>query len=138
MSIIWRLAKLAAWILGGLLVLNLVLSLFGIGFTVLGTVSGVAKRTLDADNVLRSYEWFFNTHAQYEVRRAQLKEFIAYMDDEPDPSAKRVLRVELSAIRLVCNDLAARYNAESKKLNRKIFKDGQQLPDQLNQGACQR
>ncbi len=129
---------------GKLLALGLALVL---GLTVLGSALGVFSsvvtaparvigQTLQTDNIIQSYEWFFDTNAAYISRRKQVSDFTTFMaDKENNAQEKRMLRIELSAVKQSCRDLVTKYNANSEKMNKTIFKDWS-LPNTLDLATC--
>lgn len=95
----------------------------------------VVSRTFETDNILQNYEWFFNTNANYSARAGQISEYKALLANESDASEKQQLRIELSAMRMSCRELATTYNANSEKQNRALFKS-RGLPATLSQEEC--
>lgn len=96
---------------------------------------GVVERTLAPDNIIHNYEWFYDTSKAFEARSAQIISYKADMVTAVD-SEKSKMRIELQAMRQVCRDLAARYNANSEKANRSIFMGGG-VPNQLDPTICE-
>lgn len=95
----------------------------------------VVGRTLQTDNIIQNYEGFYNRNANYGVRLAQVAEYRDYLKNETDADEKQRLRIELSAMRLSCRELAAGYNADSAKQNRALFKS-KGLPPVLSEEDC--
>lgn len=96
----------------------------------------VLSKTVETDNIILSYEWFHDANANYDARLGQLAELRKAYIEEPDPAEKARLRVDLSAVRQSCRELATKYNANSQKVNKSIFKSGN-LPVTLNQQFCE-
>lgn len=126
-------------------VLGITIALFGIklvllpvkaGSTVVNSAGGVLDRTLNADNVLNSYEWFFDTHAQWEARRSQITAHAEMVEQEVDRKERSRLNIELAAMRQSCRDMATRYNAMSEKANKSLFKS-RGLPETINPSDCE-
>ena len=114
---------------------------FPVGCAVLSTVSTVAtapsrviNKTLETDNIIYNYEWFFNTNAQYNARVAQISEYKTFTDT--DPAERALLRTELSAVKQSCRELANNYNANAMKLNRAFFRS-KNLPETLDVEICE-
>jgi len=112
-----------------------------VGCAVLSTVNSVAtapsrviNKTLETDNIIYSYEWFFNTNAQYNTRAAQISEYKTFTDTEHEERAR--LRMELSAVKQSCRELANNYNANAMKLNRAFFRS-KNLPETLDVEICE-
>jgi hypothetical protein len=107
---------------------------------VLGTVASapgrVVNKTMETGNIIASYEWFYDTHAQYQSRVGQIKDHAGATKAEADAKERARLSIELSAMRQSCRDLATKYNANSEKANKSIFKSGA-LPDALPTDACE-
>jgi hypothetical protein len=95
----------------------------------------VISKTLETDNIIHSYEWFYDVHAAYLSRVGQIREF-KKLDRAEDAAEAARERVELSAIRQTCRDLATKYNADSQKMNKSIFR-GWSLPEALDMGTCE-
>ena len=109
-------------------------------FTTAGKVAkapgAVLEKTLDANNIIQSYEWFYDVNAAYEAKLGQIKQFQKFYLSETDAAEKSRLRIEMAAVQQTCRDLVEKYNANSQKLNKSIFK-GWSLPDTLNQQTCE-
>lgn len=95
----------------------------------------VIVKTMGTDNIIQSYEWFYDVNAAYQARVGQIAEFKA-ISKSTDPAEASRERIELSAIRQTCRDLATKYNANSEKMNKSIFK-GWSLPDTLDMKTCE-
>lgn len=114
-----------------------------IGISYLSTATKVAtapaeviSRTVDADNIIRNYEAFHDVAKNYDARRAQIREWSGYLKAEKNPDEITRLRTEVGAMRQSCRDLAARYNADSLKMNVSLFKD-RGLPASLDATQCE-
>lgn len=116
-------------------VLGLFGSLFGL-FTTVATAPGrVITKTLQTDNIIQSYEWFYDVDAAYKARHGQVVQYKSIYQSETDKDEKYRIRTELAAMQQTCRDLATKYNANSEKMNKSIFK-GWALPDTLSQSNC--
>lgn len=98
---------------------------------------GVAERTLDSGNVLRSYERFHDLRRAFEARASQARETQALLDGERDAAERGRLGIEARSQRQSCREIAAAYNADAAKLNRAIFRDAA-LPERLDESACEK
>jgi len=99
----------------------------------------VLKKTLETDNIVNNYEWYYDAKASYDGRLSQVQQFKKMYSKQPaggNASDHQRLLFELAAIQQSCRELAQGYNANSQKLNRKIFK-GWSLPETLAAGACE-
>lgn len=105
------------------------------GIAVLTAPGRVVTRTLSTDNIITSYEWFYDVNAQFVARKGQLKSHSALLAGVGDAERSRLL-IELAAIRQSCRDLATRYNANSEKVNKAIFKS-HGLPEELPIADCE-
>lgn len=94
----------------------------------------VVAKTLDADNIIYNYEWFFNANAQFNSRLAQVKGW--EQETDGDQAERQRLRVEVSSMRQSCRELANNYNANSGKMNRAIFR-ANNLPQTLDASLCE-
>lgn len=118
----------------GFAVLVILLVLWAVNVFV-GNSMKVVEKTFEADNIIHNYEWFYDVNAAYDARLAQVHTFQTYLSEEEDAAEKRKVRMELAAVTQSCRDLATKYNANSEKMNRSIFK-GWQLPHTLEMKSC--
>ena len=124
------------------LTLVIMVALLGCGLlwitcTVLGTTCGVVQRTMNPDNVIFNYEWFHDVHKQVLAQQQNVQVHKRLLKEEEDKSEKKKLRVELAGMEQICRSLVQKYNANSLKLNRKLFKESN-LPHSLDMLAlCQ-
>ena len=124
--------KLFAGLLGIMLAVGLIVELGGMG------MCGVARRTLDADNIIFNYEQFHDVSQQFKARTADIAthaELVATAKAEGDKVELRRLRMEFAALRSSCRSMASEYNADSEKINRAIFKSNS-LPHTLSLSDC--
>ncbi len=118
-------------------IMVIVVVVMGLGWTIRAcniasdATLGVAERTLDPDNIINNYEWYFDAYGEVQAKGPQIKQHQAYLKDEKDSDEKINLRMELSAMQQSCRELVAKYNANSQKANKSIFK-GKDLPQQLS------
>lgn len=96
----------------------------------------VVNKTFETDNIITSYEWFYDTNAKYEARVAQVREYVEYLKAETDPKEKVRLRTDVAAVRASCRDLVTKYNANSEKANKSLFKSNN-LPQTLSIQPCE-
>lgn len=128
--------KIGMWVVGGIMGLTVLTSFLGIFSSVATAPGRVISKTLETDNIIQSYEWFYDVNAAYIARVNQIKDFETFLADESnDVKEKRLLRVEVSAVRQSCRDLVTKYNANSEKMNKSIFK-GWALPETLGVVSC--
>lgn len=83
---------------------------------------GVVEKTMNSDNVIRNYEWFYDASGAINARRAQINAHRNLATAETDKSERQRLMVELTGQQQSCRDLVASYNANASKVNRSIFK----------------
>ncbi len=106
-------------------------------FTSVATApSRVVNKTLETDNIIFNYERFFDINANFTSRVAQIKQYKEFFDNETNSVEKINLRTELAAMQQSCRELATKYNADSEKMNRSLFKD-KDLPYTLNISECE-
>ncbi len=110
-------------------------SLLNTALTVATAPGRVLVKTLDTNNIIQSYEWFYDVNASYRAKVGQISQFKEFLNEEEDKAEKRKLRIESAAIQQVCRNLVEKYNANSTKMNKSIFK-GWSLPVALNQSTC--
>lgn len=131
------------WIFGAALLIGFVslgLSLIGGVFSTASTVASapgrVIQKTLETNNIIQSYEWYYDTNAAYDARLGQVRQFKNLFSTETDKEEKTRIRIEMAAMQQTCRSLAAKYNANSRKMNKSIFK-GWDLPELLNINNCE-
>lgn len=95
----------------------------------------VITRTLDTTNIISSYERFRDLNSAFNSRLAQVKQYKELLKNETDQSEKRRLRIEFSAIQQTCRDDANKYNADSSKMNKAIFRHD--APVTLDADLCE-
>lgn len=96
----------------------------------------VVQETFKTDNILSTYEGFFNQKASYDSRVAQIKSQSEILAAETDAAELRRLRMELSAMKQSCRELANQYNADASKNNDSLFQDND-LPSTLDVQPCE-
>jgi len=113
-----------------------------IGVTYLNTVATVATsparvvtKTLETNNIISNYEWYFDTNAQFETRVTQLQNYKPILAGTSDATEKSRLNIEVMAVQTTCLALGNQYNANSVKLNDGLFKDWR-LPKVLDVTRC--
>lgn len=122
--------------IGALLALGIVVQTCSTISAVATAPGRVISKTLDTNNIINNYEWFHDANAAYQARLNQIREFKGYLDKEADASERARLRMEMSAQQQSCRELATRYNANSIKTNRSIFK-GREAPEELDPQLCE-
>lgn len=109
-------------------------------FSTVGTVASapgrVIQKTMDTNNIIQSYEWFYDVDASYKSRYNQISQFKSLLSSETDSSEKSRIRIDLAAIQQTCRDLSTKYNANSEKMNKAVFK-GWSLPERLSINSCE-
>ena len=88
-----------------------------------GATVGVAEKTFNADNIINNYEWYFDAYGEVKAKTPQIHQHQKYLETETDRDEKNHLRMELAAMQNSCRELVAKYNANSSKANRSLFKD---------------
>lgn len=107
----------------------------------------IARKTMDADNVIYNYEWFKKKHNVFDGYLAQIEtnEGATQSYEETLPENKgewnRYDRDELARLKSVvtglrneCISVAREYNAHTEMANRKIFM--QDVPANLDERKC--
>lgn len=123
------------WILFFVVMFFAASALGTIGY-VLSTGGRLISKTLDTNNIIQSYEWFHDVNGNVQARVAQIKNFKTLVGQAVnDPAEGSRLRIELSAIQQSCRDMTTKYNAQSGKVNKTIFKNG--VPDRLEPSICE-
>jgi len=117
-------------------VFGFILNWVGVIGKIANAPAKIISKTLETDNIIHNYEWFYDVNASYEARFEQVKQFKTFFNEETDKSERSRLRIEMSAMQQTCRELAKKYNANSEKMNRSIFK-GWSLPEALSSSACE-
>lgn len=128
--------KTGALIVGGLIALPIAFGAYSTFSSVATAPSRVINKTLQTDNIIFNYERFFDVNASFTSRSAQVKQYKEFLATETNPSEKVRLRTEMAAMQQSCRELATKYNADSQKMNRSVFKDSD-LPYTLNIAECE-
>lgn len=128
--------KTGALIVGGLIALPIAFSAYSTFSSAVSAPSRVINKTLQTDNIIFNYERFFDVNANFTSRVAQVKQYKEFLGTETDPAEKVRLRTEMAAMQQSCRELATKYNADSQKMNRSLFKD-RDLPYELNTSECE-
>lgn len=95
----------------------------------------VIQKTLQTDNIINNYEWYYTANRNIESRVNQIAQYKVFYS-EASPEEKGRARIDLAAVQQSCRDLVASYNANSEKLNRSIFK-GWDLPELIDPSTCE-
>jgi len=125
--------------------------LIGAGFWVIDlvttpaqTAKDVIKKTLDANNVIQNYEWFKQQYNDYQAINTKINDADSAvvrfkreagerskwtMEDKNESSRLQSIS---DGLRFQRADIAGKYNAQSKMLNRELFKTSD-LPAELPQ-----
>jgi hypothetical protein len=107
-----------------------------VAHTAVNSAGVVVEKTLNADNVLNNYEWFFDTNASITSRQGQIAGHVMLVKEEVDAKERSRLNMELAAMRQSCRDMVTKYNANSEKANKSLFKS-RGLPEVLNINVCE-
>jgi hypothetical protein len=126
---------IALWT-AGIIALPVAVAAYSTFSSVVTAPSRVVNKTLQTDNIIFNYERFFDVNANFTSRVAQIKQYKEFLATETDPSEKIRLRTEMAAMQQSCRELATKYNADSQKMNRSLFKD-KDLPYTLNTTECE-
>lgn len=129
--------KWAAILMVAIIFLSILGSWLGVFGSVATAPSRVINETMKTDNIIQSYEWFFDVDAAYQARVGQITAHSNLISTTPvdDRKELRNLRIELVSMQQSCRDLVTKYNANSQKMNKKIFK-GWDLPPVLDIATC--
>lgn len=126
---------IALWT-AGIIALPVVFGAYSTFSSVVTAPSRVVNKTLQTDNIIFNYERFFDVNANFTSRAAQIKQYKEFLATETDPAERVHLRTEMAAMQQSCRELATKYNADSQKMNRSLFKD-KDLPYTLNISECE-
>ena len=120
---------------GALVAVGIALPVINIVTQPFRTASGIVSRTMNADNVLATYERFHDRWTGFEARVRQVDQTARDLAAEKNDAERIRLRVELGAQRQTCREIAAAYNADAIKTNRSIFQ-GREAPATLDMERC--
>lgn len=126
---------IALWT-AGIIALPVAFGAYSTFSSVVTAPSRVVNKTLQTDNIIFNYERFFDMNANFQSRRAQYLQYKGFLITETDPAEKIRLRTEMAAVQQSCRELVTKYNADSQKMNRSLFKD-KDLPYTLNISECE-
>lgn len=115
-------------------VLWMVLHVLGVIGTAATAPGRVINKTLETNNIIFNYEWYFDTNAAYTSRVQQIAAHSKLISKSKEPD--KALQIELAAMEQSCRDLVTKYNANSAKFNRAIFKSND-LPPVLDISTCE-
>ena len=126
------------WVLVALLFFPAIglLSYCAMGTKLATTPGQIITDTLDADNVVRNYEWFHDVNASYRAKLGQIATHKTILAETTDQKETARLRIELAAMQQTCRELVTRYNANATKTNRSIFM-GREAPPSLEIETCE-
>lgn len=128
--------KTITLIVGAFFAVPIAFSVYSIFSSVASAPSRVINKTLQTDNIIFNYERFFDISANFTSRVAQIKQYKEFLSTETDPIEKVSLRTEKAAMQQSCRELATKYNADSQKMNRSLFRD-KDLPYTLDISYCE-
>lgn len=134
----WYLIGAAALVAVGIgaFALRVLMAPVAIASNALTQAGRVINKTIDADNVLHNYEWFFDTSTQIKARVQQIGVHSELFRTEKEPSERSRLRIEMVAMQQSCRDMAAKYNANAAKANRSIFRSND-TPESIEVSTCE-
>jgi uncharacterized membrane protein len=130
------------WAIGIILILSLVGCVLGLATGAIGTASKVAstpgkviEKVTNVENVLNSYNQFFEVNNAYQSRLQDIKNYTDLLNNEKDEDQQRMYRQNITAMRSVCINMANKYNSSAINKTTSWFKDSN-LPDSLNVDNC--
>jgi len=132
----WTYRKAFLKVILPLMILCFVIYVVSFFFNMAQQPMEIMKNTFNADNVVHNYEWFHDVDKHQKARVNQIIQFKVFFKSEDDKDEKIRLRMEMAAQQMSCRNLVAKYNANSEKMNVKIFKDWS-LPDRINPNECE-
>jgi hypothetical protein len=112
------------------------LGLMGTAANLLMQPGRIISKTLDANNVIQKYEWFYDAAGTFKAKTSQVRQYKELWSKETDEVEKRRLRIDMAAIQQSCRDLGQRYNANALKANQSIF-IGRDAPSNVPVGDCE-
>lgn len=133
-GIVWKWAIWGLVLFAGLAIVGSVTGMLGSIFSAPGRV---ISKTLQTDNIISNYEFFHDMNKAYLSRTAQIASHRRAMATVPADDKQELarFRIEIEGMRQSCRDMVAKYNANSAKINRNIFK-GRDAPEELSLERC--
>lgn len=92
------------------------------GVKILVTPAAIVGKTLDADNVITKYEWFYDAAGVINSRVAQVAAHRTLVANTTDPAEKSRLNIEIAGMQQSCRQMMQQYNANASKVNVALFK----------------
>ena len=111
--------------------------LFGAATPIMSVLTApgrVLTKTMGTNNIIDNYEMFFDINAGYQRRIGDITGHKAAVAAATGDEKNR-LNIELLGMQQTCRDLVTRYNAESAKQNRALFKAAD-LPSEIDMTTC--
>jgi len=136
--------KIIFWIIGMGILISSVFWIADLVLTPVQTAKDVVKKTLNADNVIQNYEWFkqqYNDYLAINTKISDADSAVVKFKREAGERSKWSFedKNEYSRLTSISDglkyqraDIAGKYNARSKMLNRDLFKTSD-LPAELLQ-----
>jgi len=128
---------ITAGVIGTLIVLPVACTAYSVWTSATTAPGRVIGKTLETNNIITNYELFHDEVRNFDARVAQVREYEGLLTAETDKEERVRLRMEMAAQQQSCRELAADYNANSAKINRKAFK-GTSLPPSLDAALCEK
>lgn len=126
-----------------IIIASILLGSFGFVFKMLSKPAEIVDKVTNTDRIIFNYEWFFETYhdclafdEQIKTADAQLTSFTDTLNDDRNSWAREDrtewnrLNTIVLGLRQQRSSVIQEYNAKSKELTRKLFKDNS-LPYQL-------
>lgn len=126
------------WILLGafVIVAPIGCSMYNSYTTAVSVPSRVLNKTLETNNVIENYEYFYDAVSDYNSRLSQITSHSELLKTTIDESEKNRLNIELGAMKQSCREIANNYNVNSQKINVVAFKS-KNLPEELSAKECE-
>lgn len=109
-----------------IVILSVVLFMFTCSYRTItapmNSAVGVVEKTLDPNNVIHNYEWFFDVNEKIKARVSQIAAHTEIIKATKSEDELINLRIEQVGMKQSCRDLVAQYNANSAKANVVLFK----------------
>lgn len=95
-------------------------------------VRTISRTTLDGNNILSNYEWYYNTYNDIKSKVSLNKMYTTKLSsDTLSQDIKDKMIVEQTGINAYIFDLCQQYNSRSSQVNRNLFK-ANELPASLS------
>jgi hypothetical protein len=117
----WSIRRVVKWIFISVLLVGILIAAV-LGMKVALTPLDLISKTVNADQIIANYQWFYDQKSQIDATTAKWR------------IAEKAGMVEANGIQMVLMSMIGEYNSRSKQINRNMWK-AQDLPYQMSMGV---